>query len=307
MRLNSLEPNTADESIRRWAAALKGRTARELYPNIGNQVSGIRHVFVIILSHRKLFPGKNLLHLMRSGAEGNTPALLVSVRNVRDAQMALSGGADVIDIKEPAHGPLGCADFEAIQEISAALRSFRAQGGLLTAALGELPELRDFDAAVRIAGCVDAVKVGLSQSTGTSWQDRWLELRDRLDATPLIAVVYADWESCGAPSPRDVLELAISSNSPGILFDTYHKNGRTLLDGLSKPELRQLIDELHSAARFAALAGSLNVAMLESICELSPAIVAVRSAVCRGGRNGTVDADLVAAFRAAARRALMPS
>lgn len=233
------------------------------------------------------------------------PALLVSVRNATEARAALAGGADVIDIKEPAHGPLGKADLEAIQEISASLQSFRAEGGLLTAALGELPELQDLDEAARIAACVDAVKVGLSQSAGTNWRDRWSELSDRMETIPLIAVVYADWKTCGAPVPRDVLELALSSNSPGVLFDTYHKNGRTLLDGLSKSELRQLIAELHSAARFAALAGSLNVAMLESICELSPEIVAVRSTVCRGGRNGTVDAEMVAAFRAAARRSLI--
>ena len=36
--------------------------------------------------------------------------LLVSVRNASEARAAINGGADVIDIKEPDHGPLGMAD-----------------------------------------------------------------------------------------------------------------------------------------------------------------------------------------------------
>src|SRR5262249_6225382 len=45
------------------------------------------------------------------------PRLLVSVRDVREAEAALAGGADLIDIKEPAHGPLGRADDAVIEFI----------------------------------------------------------------------------------------------------------------------------------------------------------------------------------------------
>ena len=37
------------------------------------------------------------------------PKLLVSVRSADEARAALAGGADLIDVKEPAHGPLGAA------------------------------------------------------------------------------------------------------------------------------------------------------------------------------------------------------
>ena len=36
--------------------------------------------------------------------------LLVSVRSAAEAEAALLGGADVIDVKEPDRGPLGRAD-----------------------------------------------------------------------------------------------------------------------------------------------------------------------------------------------------
>jgi (5-formylfuran-3-yl)methyl phosphate synthase len=232
---------------------------------------------------------------------GCFPSLLVSVRDASEARAALAGGADVIDIKEPAQGPLGCARVATICEISQSLQSFRAAGGQLTAALGELNELTEPSDIAGIAASVDAVKVGLSRCAATDWPVRWGRLQAEL-SIPLIAVAYADWESCGAPLPQDVLALAIETGSPGVLFDTYHKDGRTLLDCLSPDVLRRFIAELHRAQRFAALAGSLDVAALEAVSELNADVIAVRSAVCREGRNGTVDAELVASFRASSIR-----
>ena len=43
--------------------------------------------------------------------------LLVSVRSAAEARTALAGGADVIDVKEPAHGSLGRASTEVIREV----------------------------------------------------------------------------------------------------------------------------------------------------------------------------------------------
>lgn len=46
------------------------------------------------------------------------PRLLVSVRDCVEAQAALDGGADIIDVKDPGTGPLGFAGFETICRIS---------------------------------------------------------------------------------------------------------------------------------------------------------------------------------------------
>ena len=62
------------------------------------------------------------------------PRLLISVRNVDEAQLALAGGADLIDIKEPLRGSLGQADSSVIREIAFTIGP-RAP---LSAALGEL-------------------------------------------------------------------------------------------------------------------------------------------------------------------------
>lgn len=226
--------------------------------------------------------------------------LLVSVRDVEEALCAVLGGADVIDIKEPQHGSLGAASEEVIVDICRAVKQADFSGPI-SAALGELR-----GSAISIPGNTPLqwVKAGLSDARlSANWPADWLQLQDlvrRQNAgTELIAVAYADWRNCAAPSPDDVIELAVASNSPGVLFDTFHKDGRDLLDHLPPSELRTLMKSVRAAGLFTALAGSISLDQLPTLTKLAPDIIAVRSAVCVGGRNGRVDAGRTAVLRAA--------
>ena len=67
--------------------------------------------------------------------------LLVSVRSGVEALAALAGGADVIDVKEPSHGPLGRAEFALWREV----RGRVPPTVPMSVALGELSEWSDAD------------------------------------------------------------------------------------------------------------------------------------------------------------------
>jgi uncharacterized protein (UPF0264 family) len=231
------------------------------------------------------------------------PRLLVSVRSPREALAAVHGGADIIDVKEPSRGSLGRAPAHVVAEIGQRLSEEPTYSGPLSAALGELTSLPAEPEFRQIARCVDWVKAGLSGLGKTNWQSRWHELRERLQLasprTQLIAVAYADWQSCGAPSPEEILDAVLLAGVPGVLFDTYEKRGRTLLDHLPRRDLSDFVRELHAAGSFAAFAGSVGIPQLDDLLELHPDVIAVRSAVCRGDRNGDVAADLVGGFQKA--------
>src|SRR5262245_5912278 len=62
------------------------------------------------------------------------PRLLVSVRSAAEAETALAGGAAVIDVKEPAYGPLGKASDRVIREVAKTV----AGRTRMSAAMGEL-------------------------------------------------------------------------------------------------------------------------------------------------------------------------
>src|SRR5262249_42920291 len=140
--------------------------------------------------------------------------LLVSVRNTAEAEIAVRAGADLIDAKEPAHGPLGAVDNAMLHEIVAAV------GGRtpVSAALGELVDWQPGRAVTLPAG-LHFVKFGLAQCCRRSdWPDLW---RRTLSALPkdsaTVAVVYADWLAAQAPQPREIIALAPQLGCAAIL------------------------------------------------------------------------------------------
>ena len=108
-------------------------------------------------------------------SESRTPRLLVSVRNVAEAEAAIRGGCDILDVKEPHRGSLGMAAPDVLQQISDFVRS-QAPQILLTAALGEVYEYRPLDACSVFAATLpafDFVKLGTARlGADGAWQGK---------------------------------------------------------------------------------------------------------------------------------------
>ena len=235
------------------------------------------------------------------------PQLLVSVRNVDEAQAALRGGADVIDIKEPTAGPLGMASRETITSITEAVHPGRP----VTAALGEWHE-HDADAPTALPDVVRYCKLGLASAEHDPSQTS-MHWRDHLDthlathgAARFVAVAYADAPRVGAPSVDAVLRWATSRRPVGLLIDTAVKDGRALLDWCAIAQLRECIEAVHAYSGFVALAGSLDVEAAMRVAALGADLVAVRGAVCgQYDRRGAVRADAVRQLKASLHKAAL--
>jgi uncharacterized protein (UPF0264 family) len=129
----------------------------------------------------------------------------------------------------------------------------------------------------------------------SNWPSRWQAILHELPPqTRPVAVIYADWQSARAPSPEEILTIAIKHSCAALLIDTFDKSRGSISTYFSLQELKHFL----SAARFAnlitVLAGSLTPALAGELLPLEPDFLAVRGAVCRGGRTGTVDESLVA-------------
>jgi uncharacterized protein (UPF0264 family) len=212
--------------------------------------------------------------------------LLVSVRSAAEAEMALAGGAQVIDVKEPRRGSLGAADPEVWQQV-AALVGRRAQ---LSVALGELLEDGIGDLAAAATGFPFA-KVGLAGCHDEpGWLARWrLVISSLPRGVALVPVAYADWTAARAPSPSVALALAEFSPARLMLVDTYDKSAGTLLGQWSLESLEELARDAAERGVRLALAGSLDVASIGQLLPLAPAYIGVRGAACTGGRDGSID------------------
>jgi uncharacterized protein (UPF0264 family) len=215
----------------------------------------------------------------------------VSVRSAAEAQVALAGGADIIDVKEPARGALGAADVQVWHAVRDAVA-----GRLTTSvALGELASGLIGALAPQTGGFAFG-KIGFALCAEIDWRERWRDaVQQFASGVCAVPVAYADWRNAGAPPPRELLGLAAES-SKFLVLDTFSKSGGSLLDYLPPPVLSDFLAKALSQGVQVTLAGSLRAEMLADVLPLRPAYIGVRGAACSGGRLGAVDSQRVRAL-----------
>jgi uncharacterized protein (UPF0264 family) len=220
--------------------------------------------------------------------------LLVSVRDAREAEEALAGGADWIDLKEPSRGPLGAVDAPAARQAAAAI------GGraTLSAAGGELLDWPEGAARSLLATPGLAyLKLGLAGCRGRAWE-RLLAAAAREVAergASLVAVVYADGAAAAAPPAEDVVSVAAGLGGDWLLVDTFDKRRGALLDVVSAAALAELLALARARGLRTAVAGRLDAPQLARLPFALVDLVGVRSAACGGDRGGRVARGHVAA------------
>jgi uncharacterized protein (UPF0264 family) len=227
--------------------------------------------------------------------------LLISVTSGTEASAALAGGADIIDVKNPAAGALGAACVAALRDVCALLPADHPG----SAALGESDSAPGALALAAYGAAtlgVRYVKLGLRNPNPakaiTLLQSVQSSMRLANPSCALIAVSFADAANIGALSWKLLPEIARVAQIGGCMIDTVLKDGRTLFDHCDEPALEQWIVQCRQAGLLCALAGSLGQADLPALRRLQPDVVGFRGAACCGDRvNGQVETELVAALR----------
>jgi (5-formylfuran-3-yl)methyl phosphate synthase len=218
-----------------------------------------------------------------------TSKLLVSVRSADEARAALAGGADLIDVKEPARGPLGAAEAEVIREVLAVV----AGRVPVSAALGEFADWRHQEMPVGL----EYAKWGLA-----GYVQRPIcavvQVRTSSYAHHPVLVAYADHRRAKSPDPELLAAAATRFEFAAFLIDTSVKDGSTLLDWIAPATLARMRFALCDAGVKVALAGSLDESAIRTLAPLAPDWFAVRGAACVGGRAGMICADRVRRLRA---------
>lgn len=222
--------------------------------------------------------------------------LLVSVVSAAEARRALAGGADIVDVKDPAEGALGAPSPRVLSEVAAVVGA----DAPVSVAIGDDPGLPHTAAlAARGAELAGAsyVKVGLRGVRELNSAIALVEaVADSVGArTAVIAAAYADAAALDPPAlePGSLPELVGRTGIAGALVDTYVKDGRGLYGWLPETAVADLIASTREAGGTFAVAGQLARGQLGRV---EADIVGVRSAVCRGGdRSAELETDLVAA------------
>lgn len=223
--------------------------------------------------------------------------LLVSVRSVDEALVAAAGGADFIDLKEPAQGALGGLPQPTIRAIVAALRE-AGHTMPVSATIGDVPmhELDEILVGVeRVAACgVDIVKVGIERKPQAAAVLRALAGTGRT----LVPVFIADHGL-----DEQMLTLALGLGFAGVMVDTADKRAGSLFDALPYAAIERFVASAREAGVMVGVAGALRRDQAVTVVALAPDFAGFRSAVCAGERSGALDAQRLRALVAAMRDA----
>ncbi|MBV8651734.1 MAG: hypothetical protein JO255_09730 [Alphaproteobacteria bacterium] len=217
---------------------------------------------------------------------------LASVRSADEAALALAGGADIIDAKEPDAGALGRVDAATLDAI------IRRGAGRrpVSATVGDLDLVPD-----RVVAAVeetartgaDIVKIGTFPG---ALDETFAALRPIAGrGVRLVAVLFAD----RAPDLDVIVARCAASGFYGVMLDTADKSGGPLTAHLGLPALAGFVALARSCRLISGLAGSLRLADIAGLLPLGADYLGFRSALCAGGRGGAVDPALLRAVRAA--------
>lgn len=223
--------------------------------------------------------------------------LLVSPINIEEAKIALKGGADIIDVKNPKEGSLG-ANFpwiiaaikEAINSekpVSATIGDFNYKPG--TASLAAL--------GAAVAGA-EYIKVGLYDIQTSKQAKDMLEnivkaVKNYDDSKKVVAAGYSDFNRINSISPFELPEIARQTGIDVVMIDTGIKDGRSTFEFMSNQDLIKFVSKAHDFGLQTAIAGTIKFENIDALRMINPDIIGVRGVVCGGDRNSSIRQDLV--------------
>ncbi len=223
--------------------------------------------------------------------------LLVSPVDAEEAEEAIKGGADIIDIKNPREGSLGANFPWVIRGIS----SIMPDDQELSATLGDL-DFKPGTASLAAYGLaslgVDYVKAGFySIENKKQAQEMAVAIMRSIEGfdCKLVLAGYADFSTINTISPLELPRIGADAGARVALIDTAVKNGNSLLDHMSLDVLQGFVDLCHEQGLEAALAGSLGIDEIKLLTSIGVDIVGVRGAVCSDNDrvNGRMSSEKV--------------
>lgn len=223
--------------------------------------------------------------------------LLVSPMNIEEAQAALAGGADILDVKNPKEGSLGANFPWAIKEVA------EMAGGRVpvSATIGDL-DYKPGTASLAALGAAfsgaDYVKVGLlgvksAEQAGDMLENIVRAVKGYDRRKKVVASAYSDCSRVDSIPPMLLPDVAESSGADVVMVDTAIKDGKSTFEFMSEQGLSEFISAGQNLGLEVAIAGTIRFEDLDLLKRIDPDIIGVRGIVCGGDRKSSIKPELV--------------
>ncbi|HMM77771.1 MAG TPA: (5-formylfuran-3-yl)methyl phosphate synthase [Gammaproteobacteria bacterium] len=228
-------------------------------------------------------------------------ALLASVRSLAEARLVAAGGADWIDLKEPAAGALGAV---APETVTAVARAYGATHRI-SATIGDCwdrPEVIPARVAMMSAAGAQYVKIGAYAADPAPDLLAALRAACALPAR-VILVCFAE----RAPQAM-ALEALAATGLAGVMLDTAVKDGPRLTELIAPDARAAFVRTARGLGLLSGLAGRLRADDVPALREAAPDYLGFRGALCSGGaREADIDPARVRALARRLARAAIPA
>lgn len=216
--------------------------------------------------------------------------MLASVVDATEAEIVISGGVDIVDLKNPSAGALGALPTETIRQVVESVGGRRPT----SAVCGDLPmvpeTIRAKTEEIASTG-VDFVKIGFFPSETA--EACAAALAEPASRSKLIAVLFAD-----RTPDFGLLPTFARYGFHGVMIDTAGKMGGRLLDHLPPERVPGFIELAHDHGLTVGLAGSLEAPDIPRLLAFSPDFLGFRGALCDNSqRIAAVNREAVSQIR----------
>lgn len=199
--------------------------------------------------------------------------LLISVKNVEEALIALDAGAEIIDLKDPSIGALGALDLITSEQIVKAIN----KRVILSSTVGEqhknVSELAAAICAYEKIG-VDIIKIAVNDLfTHLDFKSEINKLIEK--KIKLVAVFFAE-DEINWPQLKQISKLGFY----GAMIDTKQKK-KDITQIVSLIDLQNFTQTCIFHHLKSGLAGSLKLQHINQLTHLNPSYMGFRGGVCK--------------------------
>lgn len=214
---------------------------------------------------------------------------LASVADLDEMELVREGGADIVDLKNPAQGALGAWNPERLAAAVARWSAWHGPKPELSATIGDQPMRPEIvTAAVEAVAATGVPLIKLGVFDHGDARACFDALRPLARRRLLIAVFFGD------RSPdATLLDAVADAGFHGAMLDTAGKTGGSLRAHMSDAAIEAFVTRARALGLLTGLAGSLRLEDVAPLGGLRPDYLGFRGALCVGGRSGAIDVAAV--------------